>query len=283
MQPQHKGWLLAASGMLLVSTDAVFVRLSGTDAVELAWLVALFAAPVCWALNRRFETLRPLQAARQHPVLLGVLALLFALTQLCFFAAVERTQIANVVAVVAAGPLFVALGAGVFLGERTAPRVWAAIALSSAGIVLIVLPSLGTVQLVGDLFALATIVFFSASLLLLRRHPQLSRFLLFSASAVVLLVVALPWVQPWQQPWTAWACAAAMGLLFNTGGRLLYANAPRYAPSGEVALFNPVETLAATAWGALFFAEVPSAQVLLGAGVVLLGLLLGTVGRGRAA
>ncbi|MGB0866632.1 MAG: DMT family transporter [Granulosicoccaceae bacterium] len=278
-QDRRTGWLLAASGMLLVSTDAVFVRAAGTGAVELAWLVALFCLPLCLWLNWRFEVLRPLQALRAHPVVLTVLALLVVLTQLCFFAAVEHTQIANVVAIVAAGPLFVALGAGVFLGERTSPRVWAAIAISGLGIALIVAPSLGSAHMVGDLLALVTIIGFSATLLLLRSYPELSRFLVFSASAALLLVLGLPWVEPLEQPLSAWLCAAAMGLVFNTGGRVLYANAPRFAPSSEVALFNPVETVAATLWGVLFFAEVPSLQVFIGAVVVLLGLVLGTLRR----
>lgn len=265
--------------MLLVSTDAVFIRISGTDPLSLVWMVSVFTLPVCWMLNQRLETLRLSTALRQQPVLICVLSALFASTQLCFLTAVQHTHIANVVAIVAAGPVFVALGARVFLGERTPARVWFAIGVTVVGILTIVSPSLGSANFQGDLYALLAIAGFSVSLLLLRQHPEMSRYLVFSASAALTLVVGLFWVDVFNQPQSAWLCAAAMGLFFNTGGRILYANAPRFAPSSEVALFNPVETVAATLWGWWFFLEIPSAQVIIGAVVVISGVVLGTVGR----
>jgi len=278
---RQKGWLLAGLGMLLVSTDAVFARVAGTDAFSLIWLVSLFSLPLCVLLNLRLETLRPWAALKAQPVVILSLAGLMAGTQLCFFAAVQNTYVANVVAIVAAGPVFVALGAGVFLGERTSTRVWLAISVTVLGILIIVTPSLGSLNMRGDFYALLTIVGFSTTLLILRKHRELSRFLIFSASAALVLLLGAPWVELSAQPASAWLCAAAMGLFFNTGGRVLYANAPRFAPSSEVALFNPVETVAATVWGWWFFAEVPSTQTLLGATVVVLAVIMGTVAQSR--
>lgn len=275
---RQKGWLFAALGMLLVSTDAIFARVSDTDAFSLVWLVSLFSLPLCLLLNNRFETLRPWAALKAQPVVLLSLAALVAFTQLCFFAAIHHTYIANVVAIVAAGPVFVAVGAGLFLGERTSQRVWVAISITVVGILIIVVPSLGSLHMEGDFYALITIVGFSATLLILRSHRELSRFLVFSASAALVLIVGAPWVDITAQPASAWMCAAAMGLVFNTGGRILYANAPRFAPSSEVALFNPVETVAATLWGWWFFMEVPSLQTLFGAVIVVSGVVFGTVG-----
>lgn len=278
LRDRQKGWTLAALGMLLVSTDAIFVRLSGTDALSLAYLVALFSLPVCLLLNRHYEKYGPLQALKAQPVVLLTLAALFALSQICFLLAIQHTLIANAVAIVAAGPVFVALAASVFLAERSSLRVWLSIIISLLGIALIVGPSFGSSYLLGDSFALLTILFFTASLLLLRRNPNLSRYLILSVSSLLVLVLCAPWVQLSNQPDSAWLSAAAMGLLFNTGGRIAYANAPRFAASSEVALFNPVETIAATVWGYLFFAEVPSLQTLLGALIVLAGLLYATLG-----
>ncbi len=262
--------------MLLVSTDAVFVRLSGTSALNLAWLSALFSLPVCLLLNRRYEHLGPVAAFREHPLPLLILASLFAFTQLCFLASIEHTLIANTVAIVAAGPVFVAVGARLFLRERTSTRVWTAIVLSLVGILMIVAPSLGSAHLLGDSLALLTICCFSVSLLVLRRYPMLSRYLVFSFSAMIMLLICVPWLQLSELPLSAWLCAASMGLLFNTGGRVLYANAPRFAPSSEVALFNPVETVAATGWAWWLFAETPTGQSLLGTAIIIGAVFYGS-------
>lgn len=265
--------------MLLVSTDAVFARISGTDTFHLAWMLSLFSLPVCLLMNRHYETKRPMEVLRAEPVALLSIAALFAITQISFLTAVNHTQIANVVAIVAAGPVFVAVGAGIFLGEKTRAQVWLGIGISLLGIALIVLPAIGGGQMFGNGLALFTIVGFSAGLLLLRRHPEMSRYVVFSASSALVLVVLAPWMQPLQQPTSAWLSAAAMGLCFNTAGRIAYANAPRFAPSSEVALFNPVETIAATCWGVLLFSEIPSWQTVAGASIVLVGVFVGTMGR----
>jgi len=140
-------------------------------------------------------------------VVLLSLAVLFALTQLSFLEAVQHTYIANVVAIIAAGPVFVAVGAGLFLGERTSLRVWQAIGLTLVGIGLIVAPSLGSLNIKGDLFALLAITGFSTSLLLLRTQPEMSRYLILSASAALILLCGVFWVDVAAQPTSAWLCA----------------------------------------------------------------------------
>jgi drug/metabolite transporter (DMT)-like permease len=53
---------------------------------------------------------------------------------------------------------------------------------------------------------------------------------------------------------------------------MLYSAAPRYVPTAEVALFAPVETVAATIWAWLAFAEVPATQTVIG-GIIVLGAI----------
>ena len=86
-----------------------------------------------------------------------------------------------------------------------------------------------------------------------------------------------PFADPLGLDARAYLCAAAMGLLFNTAGRIAHSNAPRFAPSSEVALFTPVETVAATLWAWLAFAEVPEATTMVGAAVIVAGVLYGTL------
>ena len=70
----------------------------------------------------------------------------------------------------------------------------------------------------------------------------------------------------------------AMGLIANPAGRLMYTAAPRYVPTAEVALFAPVETVAATIWAWLAFSEVPAGRTVIGGIVVLGAIALATWG-----
>ncbi len=69
-----------------------------------------------------------------------------------------------------------------------------------------------------------------------------------------------------------------MGLCFNPLGRVANSNALRFAPMSEVALFTPIETVAGTVWAALFLSELPRPAAVVGAAVVVAGVLYGTVG-----
>ena len=73
-----------------------------------------------------------------------------------------------------------------------------------------------------------------------------------------------------------------MGLCFNPLGRLAHTNAPRFAPVSEVALFTPIETVAGTVWAALFLSELPRPAAVVGAAVVVAGVVYGTVASSRS-
>lgn len=271
------GWLLAGIGMLLVSTDAPFVRWADTDARVITGLVAAFSLPVyCAILCQRGITDHWL-AFRSLMLPCAAVALVLGLCQLSFVAAVNHTQIANVVAIVAAGPVLAALGAWIFLGERTGARVWVAIAITVLGILIIVWPSLGQPSFRGNLLALSAISFYIVATLIFRRHPDMSRVFALTLAAFVTLLICSPGFVGASIGAQVWLAAIGMGFCFNTVGRICMASATRHAPPSEVALFFPVETVAATAWAWLFFSEIPSQQTLLGAAIVIAGVLLGTV------
>ncbi|MEM6986260.1 MAG: DMT family transporter [Pseudomonadota bacterium] len=271
------GWLLAGIGMLLVSTDAPFIRWADTDARVMTGLVAVLSLPVYVAILARRGLAGRWQNFRSMLLPYCVVAVVLGLCQLSFVAAINHTQIANVVAIVAAGPVLAALGAWVFLGERTSARVWFAIALTVTGIFIIIWPSLGQPSFRGNLLALTAISFYIVATLIFRRHPDMGRVFALTLAAVVTFLICSPGFVGAQIGAKVWLAAAGMGLLFNTIGRICMASATRHAPSSDVALFFPVETVAATLWAWLFFSEMPSNQTLLGATVVIAGVLLGTV------
>ncbi len=263
--------------MLCVSTDSLWVRLSEAEAVDVAFWVAVCALVVYWVFGRFFDRQPMLESLRYHQAPIIGAGLLAAISQLAFVTAVTETQVANVVAIVAAVPLIAAGCARLFLGERTNRRVGVAIAVTVAGIAVIVSSSVGRPTLRGDLLALIAVASFAANLTIWRRYPDMSRRAALSASAVAVIVVTSFTASPFSLDVRAYTAIAAMGLVFNPLGRLAHSIAPRYAPVSEVALFTPIETVAATVWAALFLSEVPGPATIAGATVVLAGVFYGTI------
>jgi len=263
--------------MLLVSTDSLFIRLSQASTWDMAFLVAVFSLPIYLALAWRSKGRSLVDHIRDQKLAIVIIGVLASVSQVAFIAAINKTAVANVVTIVASAPIVAALVGWFLFGERAGRRIWTAIGVTLIGIVIVVAGSLGEPTLDGDLLAILAIVSFGLSINFWRRFSGLSVFVGLAASALIMLLVATPFASPFGLGSRAYLSALAMGVIFNPLGRIAHSSSPRYAPAAEVALFTPVETIAATVWAWIAFSESPPGQTLVGACVITAGLLYGTV------
>ena len=194
MSARH--WLVLAVGVVAVSWAAPLIRLAEAPAIVVAALRLSAAAPPVLgvALWRRRQELRAVTRADALVLTLAGLALAghFAF----WVASVQRTSVVTSVVLVTTQPLFVALGARLFLGERLARPVVMAIAIALVGALLLVAADSGDRgSLAGDLFALVGAVLASAYLVAGRRVraslSNLSYVAGVNAVAAVALLAAL--------------------------------------------------------------------------------------------
>lgn len=268
--------------MLSVSTDSLWVRLSEAEALDVAFLVSCCALVVHSTFGRWLDRRPALESLRRHRLPVAGVGVLSAVSQLSFITAITETRVANVVAIVAAAPLMASVCARMFLREPITRRVAGAIALTMAGIAVIVSNSLGQPTLKGDLLALLAVAGFAGNMAIWRRYPEMSRRAGLAASAVVVVAATSFSVSPFSLDARAYLAVAAMGLCFNPLGRLANSSALRFAPVSEVSLFAPTETVAGTVWAAVFLSELPGVATVVGATVVLVGVFHGTVASGRS-
>ena len=272
------GLLLAATGMFLVSTDSLFIRIADADGWTIAFMSSLWSTPVMWGIAvRSLGRELPDRFNRYRRPLLSS-SILGSISMTAFVMAVTKTEVANVVAIIAAAPIFAAVIARVALGERASPRTWRAIAVTIVGILVIVGGSLSGDGLSGNLLALFAICCFGVNLSIWRRFPDLPRTLLVALTASsTMLVTAVP-AAPSGLDHDALLATLAMGIFFGPAARFCMSTATRYAPPAEVSLFTPVETVCATAWVWLWFDEVPPTATFIGAAVVLAAVTYGVTG-----
>ena len=279
------GLLLAFTGMFMISTDSLLIRIaerdSQIDGWTIAFMVGLFSTPVAWSMATRSLGRRVLVEAilwRRQLLTTGILS---AIGTTAFLTAVTLTAVSNVVAIIAAGPIFAAVLARIALHERTSGRTWRAIACTVAGITVIVGGSMSGGGVGGDLMALVAIIGFSVNLVIWRRYPDLPRTLVVAMAATMTALL------------TAWPADLAlvdrraffatllMGGLFGPVARLCMSTATRHAPAAEVAMFTPVETVAASLWVWLWFDEVPPTPTFIGGALVIAAVIYGLTGPAR--
>jgi drug/metabolite transporter (DMT)-like permease len=273
------GILLAAFGMLIISTDSLITRAADVSGWTVVFWFGVFVAPATYA----YLVLRPgpkpaeIVRAGRWPLFWSAVFQLGSST--AFIMAIKNTAIANVVVIIAAAPVFAAIASRVLIGERTDRRVWIAIAISIVGIVVVMSDSFGGGHLTGDLLALTAIICWSLNLTIWRRHPELDRSAAIGLAGVFMaLVAAVPAVILGHSAST-YLLLFIMGAIAGPTGRVMLATSTRYLPAAEVSLFTPIETIAAICWGWLAFGEAPAVTIYIGGLIILGGVTYGTAFR----
>ena len=272
------GLLLAGTGMFLVSTDSLLIRIADIEGWTIAFMVGVWSIPVMGTIAVRTlgsDLWGELVRYRTPLLATGCVS---SISTTAFTVAVTKTSVANVVAIIAAAPIVAALIARVAIGERASARTWRAIVATMAGIIVIVGGSVSGGSITGELLALTAIVGFGINLTIWRRLPDLPRSLVVLCAATVTAVVTSVPAEPLAMDADAFWATLTMGLFFGPVARFCMATATRYAKSAEVSLFTPVETVCASLWVWLWFGEVPTTTTLAGAAVVVTAVLYGITG-----
>lgn len=204
-----------------------------------------------------------------------LLAVVFTTVLFGFFAAYSMMPLADVTAIAFTQPLIVTMLALPFTGERVRRVEWIAVLIGLGGILLMVQPS-GNGSLLGAGLALGA-SFFSAMTMILQR--RLSRteasiaitFWTLAISALMMVpTLAFSWVNPTGPQWIG---LIAMGLASGCC-QYLTVRAFYHASPATIAPITYTKMFWAIAIGFIWFQEIPTLAVIIGAGVVIGSTLL---------
>lgn len=265
----RRGGALAFIGVLVLSFDALLVRLAGTGSADVLFWRGLFIALALTLALRLLRGQWSWQALHAGGAPAGLLAISMGVMQALFVLAVMHTRVANVVVMLTVAPLFAAAFSGLFLGEWIARRTWIAIGLSIVGIAIVFGGSIGGDHLFGDALALLVAIVTGANFTALRRLPGASRLGLLSAGGLACCLLALPFAAPLAVSAHTLAVLAVMGLVQMPLAQVMMTGATRYLPSAEVTLFLTLEAIFGTLWVWLVIGEEPPGPTLVGGSLVL--------------
>lgn len=259
---------MVVAGFLFVSVTVV-VRHIGSDlpSVEAAFIRYAIGLLIILPAFRGLRTRAP--SARQWRLYI-VRGLFHGAGVMLWFYAMARIPIAEVTAIGYTAPIFVTIGAALFLGEALQWRRIMAVSVAFLGAMIILRP--GFQELVtGQIAQLCAAPLFAASFLLAKKftddaEPGMIVAMLSLFCTLTLLPGAI-W--HWQDP--TWAEVGWLGLtaLFATAGHYALTKAFECAP---ITVTQPVQFLQlvwATVLGVLLFGEAVDPYVLIGGGVII--------------
>lgn len=278
-----RGGLIALAAFGVYSTHDVAVKyLGGLYApFQLVFFSTLLGLPIVVLMlmsDRTAGTLRP-----RHPWWTALRTVFSVTTALSAFYAFSQLPLAQVYAILFATPLLITLLAIPILGERVRLRRGIAVVVGMVGVLIVLRPGAAELEL-GHLAALTAAFGSAIAAIVMRRIGAEERkevMLLYPMIAnIAVMGAALPFVYEPMPLFDLGALAviAVLGFL----GNLLVLFAYRMAEAGVVAPMQYSQILWATAYGYLFFGELPDLFTAIGAGVIIASGLYILSREGRA-
>ena len=275
-------------GVAAVSTAAVLVRVADAPGLALAfWRCfggAVALAP--FAVRALRGGVRVDGPQRRRLAASGLfLGAHFGL----WISSLSFTTVASSSVLVSMSPLFVGLGAALFLGEPPSRRTWAGIGLAAAGAVAIGAADLagaplGGRALLGDAMAFAGAAVIAGYLLIGRASRSRLPVSVYAAmvygfaAAALLAVCAVAGVPLWGYDGRTWLAIAGLIVGPQLLGHTVFNHLLSALPATTVAVVVLAEPLGAGLLAWMLLAELPTPGFALGAPLVLAGVFLAAAG-----
>lgn len=263
-------WMLI-TGLLFVAVTAT-VKHIGKDvppaeAAFLRYLLgSVFLLPMLRALLKA-------NLQRRQFILFGWRGVVHSLGVMLWFFAMTKIPIADVTAMNYLSPIYVAIGAALFLGEKLAFRRILAIIAALIGALIILRPGFREIS-TGHMAMLVAAVLFAVSYLIAKRMADEVNPLVVVAMLSITVTIGLApfayaqWVTPtWMQ--VGWLFLVAV---FATTGHLTMTLAFRAAPLTVTQPVSFLQLVWAVILGAVVFNEPLDGWVILGGVVILLSI-----------
>lgn len=243
------------------------------------WLVASFALGQVLVMRSlgSFIVLMPmilrqgpraLLDVRQPGLLFGRAVMATADVSL-FYAAVAHLPLADVVTFYMAAPIYVAALSHFLLGEKIGWRRWFAVGVGFAGVVIALRPSTAMLSL-PSLFAVAGSVGFALTIISSRYLRSTSDTALVTSQTLVVMIVGIFLsVSDWRATgFDIWIAMLFLGIV-GTCAHLLLTRSLKLAPASLLAPLQYTLLLWAIVFGFAFFGDIPDAQLLVGAAIII--------------
>ena len=267
---QQKGSLLAFIGVMFITPDSLFIRLSNLDTWSLLFyrgaipfVVVLFGLVLFYRSNF-FSALFKIGYT-------GIFYIIsFSLCNITFIISIQNTNVANTLIMVAMAPMLSAILAAIFLKEKTKTETWIAIFITFFSVMFIFYDSIKIGNIIGDIFGFITALGLAINANLARFAKD--RDLVPSAviGKLVVAIFAFFFVDNFDLIDSDVIIVPLMCIMCVAIPFVLVTIAPRYISAPEVNLFFLLEVILGPIWVWLIVHEQPSIQTIIGGVVIII-------------
>ena len=271
---QQKGSFLAFVGVMFITPDSLFIRLSNIDTWSLLFyrgaipFVVVLIGLILFYKKNFFNALFKIGLA-------GIFYVIsFSICNITFIISIQNTNVANTLIMVAMAPMLSAILAAIFLKEPTNKETWVAIFVTFFSVTFIFYDSIQIGNIVGDLFGFVTALGLAINANLARFAKD--RDLVPSAviGKLVVAIFAFFFVENFDLVAADKIIVPLMCIMCVAIPFVLVTIAPRYISAPEVNLFFLLEVILGPIWVWFIIKEQPSVQTIIGGIVIIITIAL---------
>ena len=271
MNTHLKGLLIAFFGILILTPDAVLVRLADSNSwTVLFWRGIFFATGIIVILliTYRSKAINELINIGKEGVLIGLLT---ALGGTSFILAIHYTSIAKTLVIISISPIMVAIVSLFMLKEKPSLYTWLSMIVVFFGIYIVMSGDTSGMNLMGNFFALAAVVVGGFSFTLLRKYKNVNMVPAMAVNGIVIALIGFVFADSLVLSSQSMLYILASGVVLAVSFSLITI-APQYIPAPEVAMFFPLGTVLGTLLAWIVVKEQPSSNALIGGSIVIVTL-----------
>ncbi len=273
MNNNTKGILITALGVLIMSFESLFIKLTSISPFTFSFYLGIFM----------FISMLLLLIIKQRDIIREVTKTSFYIFILCgilmgsanifFIWAIKSTTAANVVLIIGTGALFTSFFSYLFYKERIKINVLIASFFMIIGLLIIFNDKIGVGSLKGNLLALLCTMTFSLSFVFMAKHTKINRIALTAMTGMALAIIAYFVSDTIRIDFYNLSVVAVMGLIITPFSRVLIFNGTKFINASEVSLLLIIETVMGPIWVWMILKEVPSSYTFVGGSIILLTLI----------
>jgi len=279
MKNNHlKALLITVLGIILISLEALFVKLTNIEALKFAFYSGFFMliSTGCILLYNHKNKTNETNVNDNIKIVL-LCGFLLGLSNIAFISAIKNTSVANTVLIFSSAPIFSAFYMYIFFREKTTKNIFVASIFILIGLYIIFSSQLGQGQHTGNIYAILAIGIFALAFVILSRYKNINMLGILFFSSLVTILISFTFLNDISIDLNNLYVLLLAGLITSPLARVLMGKGTKTLPTSEVSLLMIIETIMAPVWVWLFLNEVPTSNTLVGGVVILVTLLLNSL------
>lgn len=275
LNSHQRGLLLTGIGVLILTPDALLLRLVETDHWTVMFWRSLFSAVSLVAIVSFIEKRSPMPALRGLFKNGLFCAVLFAGSNACFIFSITHTAAANTLVILASTPFIAAVLSVILTRKNLLARTWLAISLAMVGIIIVFWGRFGSGSILGDLIAVLCALFMAGTLISISFNPKINSLAAIAFGSLLAAIFALfMGAYPSAVSITDMTILCLNGAVVIPVAMGMITFGPKLISAPEVSLIMLLETVLGPLWIWLVLNEQPPRLTFFGGALVIAAIMV---------